>query len=140
MEKPKNKVCTPSPAPLFKVGYGKKPRKTTTLTKWLNREMWTPGQAAMLVCGLCPYPECEGIPAKGTGVWTLLNTFRWGNTDPCNHAREILNLWNERENRPDMVSPADFIRWCKENAISTDSIRKVKRATKTAQEGTGNDE
>jgi hypothetical protein len=140
MEKLKNKACTPPPAPLIKVSYGKKPRETTTLRKWLNRENWTPGQAAMLVCGLCPYPECEEIPAKGTGVWTLRNTFRWGNTDPCNHARQILNLWNAQENPPDKVSPDDFVLWCKANTINTDSIRDVKPVAETRQEGTGNDE
>ena len=140
MEKLKNTACTPPPAPIIKVSYGKKPRKIPTLTKWLKREMWTPGQAAMLVCGLCPYPECEEIPAKGAGVWTLLNTFRWGNTDPCSQARKILNLWNAQENPPNKVSPADFVRWCKENAINSDSIRKVKPTVETGQEGTGHDE
>ena len=140
MEKPKETACTPSPASLTKVSYGRKPRITPTLTKWLSRDMWTPGQAAMLACGLCPYPECEGIPAKGIGVWTVLNVFRWGNTDPCSQARQILKMWNARENPPSQVSPADFVRWCKANAIDTDPIRNVTPTAETGEEGTGRDE
>ena len=76
MGTPKDTACTPSPASLAKVSYGGKPRITPTLTKWLSRDMWTPGQAAMPACCLCPYPECGGIPAKGIGVLTVLNVFR----------------------------------------------------------------
>ena len=135
MEKLKNSDCTSPPAPLYKVSYGKKPRKITTLAKWLKREMWTPGQAAMLVSGLSPHPQSEGIPPLGTGVWTLRNAFRWGNTHPCHHAREILILWNAQENPADKVSPADFVRWCKANRIDTDLIRDVTPVAEAAIEG-----
>ena len=95
MEKPKNAPFLPSP--LMAKSYGKKTRKTSALVKWLRYEMWTPAQAAMLVSGLCPHPDGGGIPEKGTGVWALNYTFRWGNTEPCKHARQILELWNGAE-------------------------------------------
>jgi hypothetical protein len=110
-----------------------------TLTNHLVFETWTPVEAAMLVCGLCPMPDCQEIPAGAMG---LDNCFHQWPEDGFHEAKRILKIWNSRENVPLKVRPIDFIEWCKSKGINTDWLREITAETEIytqADVNNGND-
>lgn len=107
---------TKTPAPLYGHGFNEETQKITTLTKYLELETWMPIEAAMLVCGLQPPPDCHEIPQGAMG---LENVLVMPYEDRFHHAKEVLNLWNHRENAPDKIRPAAFVAWCKTQGIDT---------------------
>ncbi len=125
------------PARIYGKGCTEEQEKETTLTRYLKLETWTPIEAAMLVCGLMPPPDCHEIP-KGT--MGLENAFVMPYEDRFHHTKEVLNLWNHRESPPDKIRPADFVEWCKTKGINTDWLRDIEAAApqpEIAQDGKG---
>ena len=104
------------PARIYGDGCSEEQAKETTLTRYLKLETWTPIEAAMLVCGLMPPPDCHEIP-KGT--MGLENAFVMPDGDRFHYTKEVLNLWNHRESPPDKIRPAAFVVWCKTQGIDT---------------------
>ena len=113
------------PAPLLGEGFSEEARKMNTLTKYLELETWTPVQAAMLVCGLCPPPDCsQVIPdrAKGLdGAWVTVE-----NNTRFNDAKRVLELWNSRESAPAKIRPYHFVQWCESKGINTEWLREIR--------------
>lgn len=105
------------PARIYGKGCSEEQEKETTLTRYLKLETWTPIEAAMLVCGLKPPPDCHEIP---NGAMGLENALVMPYEDRFHHAKEVLHLWNHRENSPDKIRPAAFVAWCKAQGIDTD--------------------
>ena len=112
------------PAPLFGEGFSDEARKVTRLTAWLKFKTWTPIEAAMLVCGLCPPPDCnQVIPDRANGLEGAWVTDE--NDARFNDARSVLKSWNREDNPPPKVKPADFVAWCKTEKINTDWLRDI---------------
>ena len=110
------------PAPIFGEGFDEEARKITRLTPFLELETWTPIEAALLVCGIEPPPDCHEMPKGGM---SLGGVFIMGTDDPFHYAKRILQIWNSQPNPPAKVRPVDFIAWCKTKSINTDWLRDI---------------
>jgi hypothetical protein len=129
---------TRRPAPLL-LGevFSEEARKLTRLSKYLKHKTWPILWAALLVCGIQPPKGCtqtpegqiktpEGVPE---GYWSLGGGWLTPKSIPIQNAIDVLCLWNNQENAPAKVRPADFVAWCKNENINTDWLRDVPIAT-----------
>ena len=86
---------------------------TAALTKWAERQAWTPVQGALLVFGFIPPPQCLKLPPENTRLAGL--------NQPCPtskyfhqhyHIQKLLDEWDGQLTPPEKITPAAWVRWC----------------------------
>ena len=117
---------------------------TTTLTKYLELDTWTPEQAACLVAGIKPetmaclpkipndiaYQEAKSLSCMSLrGMEAYDDETNLGISEEGMESFEtrmrVLELWNSRENPPAKVTPSNFLKWCESKGISTAWLAEV---------------
>jgi hypothetical protein len=105
------------------------------LQEYIDRPTWTPMEAALIVSGIHPPPDCCEIPNGGVGLDGRI--FSSGDNGRFSDARRIWRKWLSRckddqesgEITPTEFRPDKFLIWCDDMNIETDCLRLCRSLT-----------
>lgn len=105
------------------------------LQAYIDRPTWTPIEAALIVSGIHPPPDCCEIPNGGVGLDGRV--FYSGDNGRFSDARRIWRKWLSRceddqesgEVTPTEFRPDKFLIWCDDMDIETDCLRLCRSLT-----------
>ena len=102
----------------------------TRLTKYLKLGMWTPEEAAFLVCGIDADTVQNQFFGKQIKHGKLLTGERITEQSSTAflHADDVLKLWNRQANPPGKIAPVNFVEWCESKKIDATWLSEIKTA------------
>ena len=100
----------------------------TRLTKWAERETWTPDEAALLVYGYDPETYSANYQVPGLKGVTGLCGNAFSGDAAFYYTERLAKDWRRRVNASEKVVPAEFIDWCNKRRIDTRWLRSMQTA------------